>query len=165
LGHYKLVAEIGAGGMGQIFRAVDTRLDRSVAVKILPPHRWSDPDFRRRFRTEARAVSSLSDPNICALYDIGEVDSVPYLVMELLEGETLRDLLDRGRLPARKAIAYAVQIARGLAAAHDKGLIHRDLKPENVFITRNEHVKILDFGLAKSAQAPSGGNTSTAIHT
>jgi Tol biopolymer transport system component/tRNA A-37 threonylcarbamoyl transferase component Bud32 len=170
LGHYKLVAEIGAGGMGQIFRAVDTRLDRSVAVKILPPHRWSDPDFRRRFRTEARAVSSLSDPNICALYDIGEVTpdshegTVPYLVMELLEGETLRDLLDRGRIPPRKGLGYAVQIARGLAAAHEKGLIHRDLKPENIFITRNEHVKILDFGLAKSAIA-SGNDSSTISHT
>jgi len=165
LGHYKLVAEIGAGGMGQIFRAVDTRLDRSVAVKILPPHRWSDPDFRRRFRTEARAVSSLSDPNICALYDIGELDNVPYLVMELLEGETLRDLLDRGRIPPRKGLGYAVQIARGLAAAHEKGLIHRDLKPENVFITRNEHVKILDFGLAKSALAATGNDSSTISHT
>lgn len=116
-------------------------------------------------------MSSLSDPNICALYDIGEVTldshegSVPYLVMELLEGETLRDLLDRGRIPPRKGLGYAVQIARGLAAAHEKGLIHRDLKPENIFITRNEHVKILDFGLAKSALAASGNDSSTISHT
>jgi serine/threonine protein kinase len=150
LGPYQLVAEIGAGGMGHVFRALDTRLDRSVAIKVLPEQRWSDPEFRHRFQHEARAISSLSHPNLCALFDVGD-EPVPYLVMELLEGETLRDKLDAGPITTRKALTWAAQIAHGLSAAHEKGLIHRDLKPENIFVTRNELVKILDFGLAKTA--------------
>ncbi len=150
LGPYQLIAEIGAGGMGHVFRALDTRLDRNVAIKVLPQQRWSDPEFRQRFEHEARAISSLQHPNLCALFDVGD-EPVPYLVMELLEGETLRGKLDAGAIPTRKALTWAAQVAHGLAAAHEKGLIHRDLKPENIFVTRNELVKILDFGLAKTA--------------
>ena len=157
LGPYQLVAEIGAGGMGHVFRAIDTRLDRPVAVKVLPEERWSDAGFRHRFEHEARAISSLSHPNLCALFDVGS-EPVPYLVMELLEGETLRDKLDAGPIATRKALTWAAQVALGLAAAHEQGLIHRDLKPENIFITRNELVKILDFGLAKTT-APSIART------
>jgi serine/threonine protein kinase len=152
LGPYRIDAEIGVGGMGHVFRATDTRLDRPVAIKVLPQHRWSDPETRMRFEREARALSSLSHPNLCALHDIGELiqsgTSVPYLVMELLEGETLRARLDDARLSVRKALLWAAQIANGLAAAHAKGVIHRDLKPENVFITAGDLLKILDFGLA-----------------
>ena len=152
LGPYRIDAEIGAGGMGHVFRATDTRLDRAVAIKVLPQHRWSDPKIRHRFEREARALSSLSHPNLCALYDVGELtqsgSTIPYLVMELLEGETLRDRLQAGRLGVRKALSWAAQIASGLAAAHQKGVVHRDLKPENVFITGGHLLKILDFGLA-----------------
>ena len=168
LGPYRVDAEIGAGGMGQVFRATDTRLGRAVAIKVLPEHRWSDPQLRHRFEREARALSSLSHPNLCSLYDIGELaqsgGSIPYLVMEFLEGETLRDRIDNGgRIGMRKALMWAAQIAHGLAAAHQKGVIHRDLKPENVFITQGELLKILDFGLALTE--PSGTDTSTLVRT
>jgi serine/threonine protein kinase len=163
LGPYRIDAEIGAGGMGHVFRATDTRLDRAVAIKILPEHRWADPQLRHRFEREARALSSLSHPNLCPLYDIGEIaqsgGAVPYLVMELLEGETLRDRIDAGRIGTRKALMWAAQIAHGLAAAHQKGVIHRDLKPENVFITQGELLKILDFGLATTQQTGAGSAT------
>jgi serine/threonine protein kinase len=169
LGPYQLVDEIGSGGMGHVFRAVDTRLDRDVAVKVLPQSRWSDPEFRQRFEREARVTSSLSHPNICALYDVGSVPTAegtaPYLVMELLEGATLREHLDRGRFGTRRALLCAAQIAHGLSAAHDKGLIHRDLKPENVFLTRDERVKILDFGIAKAQQANADARETTALRT
>jgi serine/threonine protein kinase len=152
LGPYRIDAEIGAGGMGHVFRATDTRLDRPVAIKVLPQHRWSDPELRMRFEREARALSSLSHPNLCALYDVGELtqgsSTAPYLVMELLEGETLHDHLKVGGMSVRKALLWAAQIASGLAAAHQKAVIHRDLKPENIFITSGELLKILDFGLA-----------------
>ncbi|MBV9492674.1 MAG: serine/threonine-protein kinase [Acidobacteria bacterium] len=169
LGPYQLVAEIGSGGMGHVFRATDTRLERAVAIKIVAPSGWSDPALRQRFHREARAISSLSHPNICALFDVGEVVvdevSVPYLVMEFLEGETLREQIEKGKLSARKALGYGAQIAAGLAAAHEKGLIHRDLKPENVFVTKDEQVKILDFGLAKSnaSIAETGPNMKTRV--
>jgi serine/threonine protein kinase len=167
LGPYRVDAEIGAGGMGHVFRATDTRLDRAVAIKVLPEHRWSDPQLRHRFEREARALSSLSHPNLCSLYDIGELaqsgGSIPYLVMELLEGETLRDRLENGRIGMRKALMWAAQIAHGLAAAHQKGVIHRDLKPENVFITQGELLKILDFGLALTE--PLGTDASTLVRT
>jgi serine/threonine protein kinase len=167
LGPYRVDAEIGAGGMGHVFRATDTRLDRAVAIKVLPEHRWSDPQLRLRFEREARALSSLSHPNLCSLYDIGELEqsgsSIPYLVMELLEGETLRDRLETGRIGMRKALMWAAQIAHGLAAAHQKGVIHRDLKPENVFITQGELLKILDFGLALTE--PTGTDTATMVRT
>lgn len=167
LGPYRIDAELGAGGMGQVFRATDTRLDREVAVKVLPPDRWSDPKLRNRFEREARALSSLSHPNLCALYDVGELTesgvTVPWLVMELLHGETLHDRLDAGRLGIRKALSFAAQIASGLAAAHAKGVVHRDLKPENVFIVEGELLKILDFGLAVTTTAKD--DASTAMRT
>ncbi|HEY0159146.1 MAG TPA: protein kinase [Thermoanaerobaculia bacterium] len=163
LGPYRIDAEIGAGGMGHVFRATDTRLDRAVAVKVLPQHRWSDPKIRHRFEREARALSSLSHPNLCALYDVGELTqsgaTIPYLVMELLEGETLRDRLQAGRLGVRKALAWGAQIASGLAAAHQKGVVHRDLKPENVFITGGHLLKILDFGLAVTTDTHDSATT------
>lgn len=166
LGPYRIDAEIGAGGMGHVFRATDTRLDRKVAIKVLPQHRWTDPQVRLRFEREARALSSLSHPHLCALYDVGELTqsgaTSPYLVMELLEGETLRERLEN-RLSMRKALLWGAQIAEGLAAAHAKGVIHRDLKPENVFITEGELLKILDFGLATTP--PVGGDSSTAVRT
>jgi serine/threonine protein kinase len=149
--------------MGHVFRATDTRLDRAVAIKVLPQHRWADAKVRHRFEREARALSSVSHPNLCALYDVGELNqsgsTAPYLVMELLEGETLRDRLQSGRLGLRKALAWAAQIASGLAAAHAKGVIHRDLKPENVFITGGQLLKILDFGLALTTDTTSSNVT------
>jgi eukaryotic-like serine/threonine-protein kinase len=155
VGPYELVALIGAGGMGEVYRARDLRLGREVAVKVLPPSFSVDPERLRRFEQEARAVASLSHPNILAVHDIGRYENQPFMVSELLEGESLREILTRGALPQRKAIDYAVQIAHGLAAAHGKDIAHRDLKPDNIFITREGRIKILDFGLAKTLQRPS----------
>ena len=135
--------------MGEVYRARDVRLDREVAIKILPAHYASDPDRLKRFEQEARATSALNHPNILTVYDIGTHGGSPYIVSELLEGEELRDRLDVGQIPLRKAIDYAQQIVSGLSAAHEKGIVHRDLKPENLFITKDDRVKILDFGLAK----------------
>jgi eukaryotic-like serine/threonine-protein kinase len=149
LGPYEIDAPIGAGGMGEVYRARDTRLHRDVAVKVLPPAVATDPDRLRRFEQEARAIAALNHPNILAVYDVGEESGLHFIVSELLDGEPLRDKLADGPLPTRRAIDVAVQIARGLAAAHDKGIVHRDLKPENVFVTKDGRVKILDFGLAK----------------
>jgi len=153
LGPYEIIAPIGAGGMGEVYRARDTRLGREVALKVLPEFFSRDADRLRRFEQEARAVAALSHSNILAIHDIGEQDGSPFIVSELLDGTSLRSELDNGPLPPRKASDYAAQIAQGLAAAHDKSIIHRDLKPENVFITRDGRVKILDFGLAKLAPA------------
>src|SRR5271154_4243436 len=161
LGPYEIIAPLGAGGMGEVYRAKDSRLGREVALKVLPESFSRDADRLRRFEQEARAVAALNHPNILAIHDIGEQDGSPFIVSELLEGASLRTELDHGPLPPRKASDYAAQIAQGLAAAHDKGIIHRDLKPENVFITRDGRVKILDFGLAKlapNAGTPSAGN-------
>jgi len=149
LGPYKILGRLGGGGMGDVYRARDERLGRDVAVKILLPASAVDPDRVRRFGQEARAVGALSHPNLLAVFDVGHDVVGPYLVFELLEGETLRHRLGSGPIPPRKAIEYAIQIAQGLAAAHDKGIAHRDLKPDNVFITGDGRVKILDFGLAK----------------
>src|ERR1700740_324010 len=149
LGPYEIVAPLGAGGMGEVYRARDSRLGREVAVKIVSGAYSQDADHLRRFEQEARAASALNHPNIIVLYDIGTHEDAPYLVTELLEGVTLRDRLMNGPLPVRKAIEYAVQIAEGLACAHDKGIVHRDLKPENIFVRRDGRVKILDFGIAK----------------
>ena len=135
--------------MGEVYRARDPRLNRIVAIKILPASFSADPDRLQRFAQESRAAAALNHPNILSIFDIGDDGGVPYVVSELLEGETLRDRLRNGALSSRKAIDYAQQIARGLAAAHEKGIAHRDLKPENLFITNDGHVKILDFGLAK----------------
>jgi Tol biopolymer transport system component len=155
LGPYEITGPIGAGGMGEVYKARDPRLGRDVAVKILPPAFSTDRERLSRFEQEARAAAALNHPNILAVHDIGTHDNSSYIVSELLEGETLRERLNGGALPVRKAIEYAVQIAHGLAAAHDKGITHRDLKPENVFITIDSRVKILDFGLAKLTQAES----------
>jgi eukaryotic-like serine/threonine-protein kinase len=152
LGPYEVVAPAGAGGMGEVYRARDARLNRDVAVKVLPTEFSRDPDRLHRFQQEAQAVAALNHPNIMAIHDFGEHERSPYIVAELLEGETLRERLRGGALPTRKATDYAEQIARGLAAAHEKGIVHRDLKPENIFITRDGRVKILDFGLAKLAR-------------
>jgi len=149
LGPYTILAPIGAGGMGEVYRARDPRLGREVAVKVLPEGVSGDADRLRRFEQEARAASALNHPNILTVFDTGSQDSTVYLVTELLEGETLRERLSGGALPVRKAVEIAVQIARGLAAAHEKGIVHRDLKPENLFLTRDGRVKILDFGLAR----------------
>jgi eukaryotic-like serine/threonine-protein kinase len=149
IGPYEILAAVGAGGMGEVYRARDPRLAREVAIKFLPKSFARDADRLRRFEQEARAASALNHPNILTIYDLAEFDSTPCLVTELLEGSTLRERLQSGALPSRKAAEYAVQIARGLAAAHEKGIVHRDLKPANIFITKDGHVKILDFGLAK----------------
>lgn len=149
LGPYEILAPLGAGGMGEVYRARDSRLGREVAVKILHAECSSDPERLRRFEQEARATATLNHPNILAVFDVGRQDSCPYIVSELLDGESLRVRLRAGPLPVGKAIEYALQIVRGLAAAHDRGIVHRDLKPENIFVTRNGQIKILDFGLAK----------------
>jgi eukaryotic-like serine/threonine-protein kinase len=169
VGPYEIQSALGAGGMGEVYRACDTRLGRDVAIKILPESFARDTDRLHRFEQEARAVAALSHPNILAIFDTGQNNGSPFLVSELLEGETLRTILDRGTLPQRKTIDYGVQIAQGLAAAHEKGIVHRDLKPENIFVTRDARVKILDFGLAKLAQksnaATADGVTLTSSHT
>ncbi len=151
LGPYEILAPLGAGGMGEVYRARDTKLGRDVAIKVLPAELASNPDALARFDREARAVAQLSHPNILAIHDLGKEGEVAYAVMELLEGETLRARLEHGALPARKAVELAVQMAEGLAAAHEKGIVHRDLKPENVFVTGEGRAKLLDFGLAKVA--------------
>jgi Tol biopolymer transport system component len=169
IGPYEIQSALGAGGMGEVYRARDTRLGRDVAVKILPESFARETDRQHRFEQEARAVAALSHPNILAIFDTGQNNGSPFLVSELLEGETLRTVLDRGPLPQRKTIDYGVQIAQGLAAAHERGIVHRDLKPENIFVTRDARIKILDFGLAKLAQktnaATADGVTMTSSHT
>jgi serine/threonine protein kinase len=154
LNDYEILSLLGAGGMGEVYRARDTHLKRDVAIKILPSFTAADTDRLRRFQQEARAAAALNHPNILAVFQLGTLDGAPYLVTELLEGSTLRELLRTGPLPIRKSADYGVQIARGLAAAHEKSIVHRDLKPENLFVTRDGRVKILDFGLAKLAQRP-----------
>jgi serine/threonine protein kinase len=149
LGPYEILSPLGAGGMGEVYRAKDPRLGREVAIKVLPAAFSADRDRLRRFEQEAKAAGLLNHPNITAVYDVGSVDGAPYVVSELLEGETLRGRLADGPLAPRKALDYAIQLAHGLAAAHEKGIVHRDLKPENIFVTRDGRVKILDFGLAK----------------
>jgi serine/threonine protein kinase/tetratricopeptide (TPR) repeat protein len=149
LGPYEVLSSLGAGGMGEVYRARDTRLGRQVAVKVLPERFGADSDRLRRFADEARAASALNHPNILTIHDVGEADGSPYVVYELLEGETLREELLTGSLPPKKVLRHAIGIARGLAAAHEKGIVHRDLKPENLFVTKDGRVKILDFGLAK----------------
>ena len=163
LGPYEIVSPLGAGGMGEVYRARDTRLDRSVAIKVLPTHLSSDPEAKQRFDREARAISSLNHPNICTLHDVGHQGGVDYLVMELLEGETLADRLMKGPLPAEQVLKYGIEICEGLERAHKNGVVHRDLKPGNVMLTK-AGAKLMDFGLAKSVtagNAPASGLTGT----
>ncbi len=152
IGHYEIVDVLGSGGMGEVYRARDVRLGRTVALKIIIASLGTPADVQR-FELEARATGAITHPHIVALHDVGEFDGAPYLVTELLQGETLRARLNRGPIPAAKAVEYARQIAGGLAAAHDRGIVHRDLKPENIFVTTDGHVKILDFGVAKMRPA------------
>lgn len=149
LGPYEIIAPVGAGGMGEVYKARDPRIGREVAVKILPSEYCSDPDRLRRFELEARAAGVLNHPNILGILDVGTENGSPYLVSELLDGETLREKIRSGPIPSRKAIDFAIQLSRGLAAAHERNIVHRDLKPENIFVTKDGRVKILDFGLAK----------------
>jgi hypothetical protein len=160
LGPYEIVSPLGAGGMGEVYRARDARLDREVAVKVLPARVSGDAGALSRFEREAKAVAALSHPNILSIFDFGRDGEVAYAVTELLDGQTLGELLESGPLPPRRASAIAREIAEGLAAAHGKGIVHRDLKPENVFVTKSGHVKILDFGLAKEMAARDDGDTS-----
>jgi Tol biopolymer transport system component len=166
LGPYEIIDLLGAGGMGEVYRARDSRLKREVAIKVLPQALSLDADRLRRFEQEALATAALNHPNILAVFDIGTSEGSPYVVSELLEGETLRERLRSGSIAVRKALDHALQIAHGLAAAHERGIIHRDLKPENLFLTKDGRVKILDFGLAKLTQAEPGVHTSlpTATH-
>jgi eukaryotic-like serine/threonine-protein kinase len=152
LGRYEIRSKLGAGGMGEVYRARDTELGRDVAVKVLPTSFSADSNRLQRFQQEACAASALNHPNILSIYDVGKHDGSPYVVSELLEGETLRKRIGGTALGQRRAIDYALQIANGLAAAHEKGIIHRDLKPDNIFVTNDGRVKILDFGLAKLTQ-------------
>ena len=161
LGEYEVKSLLGSGGMGEVYRARDSRLGRDVAIKVLPSSLSADSDRLRRFEQEARAAAALNHPNILAVHQMGTYEGAPYLVSELLEGETLREQIKRGRLSVRKAIDYGVQIARGLAAAHEKGIVHRDLKPENLFVTKDGRLKILDFGLAKLTQPQSSSEQGT----
>jgi serine/threonine protein kinase len=163
LGRYVIVAPIGAGGMGEVYRARDQELEREVAIKVLPPEFADDPGRLRRFTQEAQSAGGLNHPNVLIVHDIGSHEGAPYLVSELLDGETLKERLDSGRLPPRKACEYAAQAARGLAAAHASGVVHRDLKPDNLFITRDDRVKILDFGLAKLLEEPAVGGESQTL--
>jgi len=166
LGPYEILSPLGAGGMGEVYRARDTRLDRTVAIKILPSHLSENPDARQRFDREARAISSLNHPNICTLHDVGHQDGIDYLVMEYLEGETLADRLHKGPLPAEQLLRYASEICEGLEKAHKSGVIHRDLKPGNIMLTKTG-AKLMDFGLAKAglpAAPPSSSLTATLNH-
>jgi serine/threonine protein kinase len=164
LGPYEIVSPIGAGGMGEVYRAKDTRLGRDVAVKVLPAHMSSSPELRQRLDREARTISQLSHPHICTLHDVGHQDGTDYLVMELLEGETLADRLGRGPMPLEQALRIGIEIAGALDAAHRQGIVHRDLKPGNIMLTKSG-VKLLDFGLAKLAAAPHPASQATSLPT
>jgi eukaryotic-like serine/threonine-protein kinase len=153
LGPYEILSPLGAGGMGEVYRARDSKLKRDVAIKVLPQSLAADPDALARFEREALAVAALSHPNILAIFDFGTHEGMAYAITELLEGETLRGKLDTGPIPQKQAVDYALQVVKGLSAAHEKGIVHRDLKPENLFVARDGHVKILDFGLAKKVEA------------
>ncbi|MGH9369162.1 MAG: serine/threonine-protein kinase, partial [Thermoanaerobaculia bacterium] len=159
LGPYEIVSAVGAGGMGEVYKAKDTRLDRTVAIKVLPAHLSQNAEVRQRFEREAKTISSLSHPHICALYDVGHQDGVDYLVMEYLEGQTLAERLARGALPLDQVLRHGIEIADALDKAHRQGIVHRDLKPSNAMLTKSG-VKLVDFGLAKFA-APGGASFSS----
>ena len=150
LGPYEIVSALGAGGMGEVYKARDTRLDRMVAIKVLPEHVATDSELKQRFEREAKTISSLNHPHICTLHDVGSQDGIDFLVMEHLEGETLADRLRKGTLPLDQALQTAIQIADALDKAHRQGIVHRDLKPANIKVTPGGKVKVLDFGLAKA---------------
>jgi len=158
LGAYKVLDLVGRGGMGEVYRARDTRLKRDVAIKVLPRAFAADRERLRRFEQEARSAAVLNHPNIISVHDMGTADGSPYIVSELLQGQSLREVLRKWPIPARKVLDYAIQAARGLAAAHDIGIVHRDLKPENLFITKDGRLKILDFGLAKLTRSEGVGS-------
>ena len=149
LDSYEIVAPLGAGGMGEVYRARDATLKRDVAIKVLPEYWSRDPERLRRFEQEAQATAALNHPNIVSIFHVGQYDGSPYIVTELLQGETLRDRLRKGPMRLREVLDFGVELARGLAAAHDAGIVHRDLKPDNIWVTKDGRIKILDFGLAK----------------
>src|SRR5688572_5373198 len=165
LGRYEIRSQLGAGGMGEVYLARDSKINRDVAIKVLPRAFSSDAERLRRFELEVEATGKLNHPNILSVYDVETHDGSPYVVYELLEGETLRERLSGGALSSRKAVDYALQIANGLTAAHEKGIIHRDLKPENIFITNEGRVKILDFGLAKLREPTLDAEAQTDVPT
>jgi TolB-like protein len=165
LGPYEIIEPVGRGGMGEVYRARDARLRREVAIKIMASGALADPAMRERFDREARAVAALSHPNILSIYDVGNHEGIPYIAIELLDGDTLRSHLGTSPLPLSTALDYAVQVGRGLAAAHDRGIVHRDLKPENIFITRDGQVKLLDFGLATEPASEPGDETTRLART
>src|SRR5258705_87768 len=165
LGRYEIRSLLGAGGMGEVYLARDPKINRDVAIKVIPAAFSADSERLRRFEQEAQAAGALNHPNILSIYDVDTHDGSPYVVSELLEGETLREQLNGAALPVRKAIDYALQIAHGLGAAHEKGIVHRDLKPENLFVTKDGRVKILDFGLAKLTGAGDGTQSQTEVPT
>ncbi len=165
LGPYEIISPLGAGGMGAVYRARDTRLERTVAVKILPAHLSDNPEAKQRFEREARAISSLSHPNICHLYDVGRQDGIDFIVMEFLEGETLADRLRKGPLPPEQVLKHGIEICEGLEKAHRSGVIHRDLKPGNIMLTKSG-AKLMDFGLAKApVAAATVGSPSDSLET
>src|SRR5215471_3812649 len=164
LGPYEIQSPLGAGGMGEVYRACDTRLSRTVAIKILPEHLSDSPEARQRFDREARAISSLSHPNICHLYDVGQHDGTSYLVMEYLEGETLADRLHKGPLPLEQVFRVSTEICEGLEKAHRSGVVHRDLKPGNVMLTKGG-AKLMDFGLAKPNEFTGGSKSGTPAYS
>ncbi len=163
VGPYRIVSLLARGGMGDVYRATDVRLQRDVALKVLAETRTGDPQRLDRFMKEARVTASLDHPNIVRVYDVGRVDDRAYLVAELLEGETLRARISRGPMPAQEVLRMAAEIVSGLGAAHEAGLVHRDLKPENIFLTRSGTAKILDFGIAKLAQDERVGDGSSTL--
>jgi serine/threonine protein kinase len=164
LGPYEILSPLGAGGMGEVYRARDTRLERTVAIKVLPSHLSASPESRQRFEREARTISQLSHPHICALHDVGREGETEYLVMEYLEGETLAGRLLKGALPREQTLRYGIQIADALDKAHRQGIVHRDLKPGNVMLTKTG-VKLLDFGLAKAVAPATQQSSLTALPT
>src|SRR5205085_10298325 len=158
VGTYEIVALLGSGGMGEVYRATDTKLGRDVALKILPPAFTRDPDRVARFRREAQVLASLNHPHIGAIYGLDQADGQQFLVLELVDGESLDKRIARGKIPVDEALAIAKQIAEALEAAHEKGIIHRDLKPANIALTKDGNVKVLDFGLAKATENASGSS-------
>ena len=158
LGPYEITEQLGAGGMGEVYLAQDTRLGRKVAIKVLPAEFASDPERLARFEQEARAAAALNHPHIAVVHDIGTEDGTHFMVQEYLEGDTLREPLQKGALPLKKALGLATEIAEALAAAHAAGIVHRDLKPENIFVTKEGHAKVLDFGLAKLTEVAGAGS-------